>query len=333
MSNLKNTVIRPTRANVLVMGCVACLLGGALNGFAAQQKVSIAYSGIGSVFAGLWVAKDIRAFEKYGLESDLVYIASGPVTVAALIAGQVDMAIAASNTVIAAIDKGAPLVAVGTTTSKPPFVVWVQPEITRPEQLEGKVLGITRFGSATHFLTELALEKLGLKDKVKLQQYTSSPATDAAFRARMIAGRVTTQRPSPQARALVHLADLEIPFSLNFLAVARGYLQKAPKNVDAMLRAYIEGVAIVKTRKERTVQILEKYARQRSTGTEEIEQMYDAAVKYLEGNPRIDPIVVRQVLASMGGSNTHIDKFYDNTILDQISKDGFIERLYSGKAH
>src|SRR5262249_28803578 len=99
----------------------------------------------------------------------VVYISSGSIAVQAMVGGNLDMSIAASNAVVSAILRSAPLVAVGSITNRPAMSLFVQPEITKPEQLQGKTLAITRHGSATHFLTLFALEKLGLHDKVKIQ--------------------------------------------------------------------------------------------------------------------------------------------------------------------
>ena len=122
----------------------------------AQQNVKVAYASISPNFAGLWVGKEAGAFEN-GVIADLVYIASGSITVQAMMGGEVHLAIGASNAVIAAILRGAPLVAVGSVSNRPGMILWAQPEIKRPEQLEGKILGISRFGSTSHFLTNMAL--------------------------------------------------------------------------------------------------------------------------------------------------------------------------------
>ena len=131
-------------------------------------KVTVAYAAISPIFAGVWMAKEIGAFERHGLKSELVYISSGSITVQAMVGGNLDMSVAASNAVVSSILRGAPLVAVGSITNRPAMSLFVQPEISRPEQLQGKALAITRHGSSTHFLTLFALEKLGLKDKVKI---------------------------------------------------------------------------------------------------------------------------------------------------------------------
>ncbi|HLN87819.1 MAG TPA: hypothetical protein VK200_15180, partial [Candidatus Limnocylindrales bacterium] len=47
----------------------------------AQTKVTIAYSSIGPMATGVWMAKESGAFEKYGLQADIILITSGPVSV------------------------------------------------------------------------------------------------------------------------------------------------------------------------------------------------------------------------------------------------------------
>ena len=110
----------------------------AIGAGAGQQPVKIAYASITHFVAGIWGAKEIGAFEKYGLAADLVYINSGAIATAALLGGGLDMSLPASNAVVQAILAGAPLLAVASQTDRPGMVLWVQPEITRIEQLQGK---------------------------------------------------------------------------------------------------------------------------------------------------------------------------------------------------
>src|SRR5688572_32427291 len=144
------------------------VLAPALSTAQTPPKVTIAYAAISPIFAGVWMAKEIGAFEKHGLKSELVYISSGSITVQAMVGGNLDMSVAASNAVVSSILRGAPLVAVGSITNRPAMSLFVQPEITKPEQLQGKVLGITRHGSSTHFLTQFVLEKLRSEERVKI---------------------------------------------------------------------------------------------------------------------------------------------------------------------
>ena len=80
-------------------------------GAAAQTRTKFAYSSIGSMATAVWTAKESGAFDKYNLQSDIIFISSGPVVVQALIGGDLLGGSAASNAVINAVLNGAPIVA------------------------------------------------------------------------------------------------------------------------------------------------------------------------------------------------------------------------------
>jgi NitT/TauT family transport system substrate-binding protein len=288
-------------------------------------RVTVAYSAVSPIFAGLWMAKEIGAFEKHGLKADLVYISSGSVTVQAMVGGNLDMSIAASNAVVSSILHGAPLVAVGSITNRPAMSLFVQPEIAKPEQLQGKVLAITRHGSSTHFLTLFVLEKFGLQDKVKIQPMGGTREVDAAIRTGMVAGAVRSMKPGPKTRMLVDLPDLGIPFSMDLIAVKRDFYKNSPKTVENMLRAYIEGVAALRSKKDMAYKVIAKYM---LGGGDGLDEAYEYAVKYLDREARVEPAVIQTVLKWEGKSEMPASDFYDNTISDRIVKDGFVERLY-----
>jgi ABC-type nitrate/sulfonate/bicarbonate transport system substrate-binding protein len=288
-------------------------------------KVSIAYAAISPIFAGVWMAQELGAFEKHGLKSELVYISSGSITVQAMVGGNLDMSVAASNAVVSSILRGAPLVAVGSITNRPAMSLFVQPEISRPEQLQGKALAITRHGSSTHFLTLFVLEKLGLKDKVKIQPMGGTREVDAAVRSGMVAGAVRSMKPGPKTRMLVDLPDLGIPFSMDLIAVKREFSKNSPRTVEAMLKAYLEGVAALRNRKELAYKILGKYL---LGGGESLDEAYEYAVKYLDRQARVEPAVIQTVLNWENKGDTPVNDFFDNSIIDRIIKEGFVDRLY-----
>jgi ABC-type nitrate/sulfonate/bicarbonate transport system substrate-binding protein len=97
---------------------IACLLAvapiGFLLGFSAHgaeaKKFTLGYSTVGPAGTGLWMAKEIGAFEKYGIDADLIFISAGPIVVQALVGGDLQAGLAATNAVTAAVMAGAPLV-------------------------------------------------------------------------------------------------------------------------------------------------------------------------------------------------------------------------------
>ncbi len=177
--------------------------------FAAEsKKIVFAYSSIGSMATGVWMAKDSGAFDKYGIPADIIFISSGPVVVQALIGGDLQGGSGASNAVINAVLNGAPIVAIGGTANRPYHRLFVQSEINRIEDLKGKILGVTRFGSITDNLTRILLRKYGLENSVNVRQMGGTLEVAAAFQNRQIAGAVTGDlrvTPPSQPKILLQL--------------------------------------------------------------------------------------------------------------------------------
>jgi len=300
------------------------------NGIAAEpKKVVFAYSSIGSMATGVWMAKESGAFERNGLQSEVIFISSGPVVVQALIGGDLQGGSGATNAVINAILNGAPIVGVAATANKPYHRLYVQPEINRLEDLKGKTLGVTRFGSITDNLTRILLRKNGLEGAVNVRQLGGTLEVAAAFQNRAIAGAVTGElraAPPSQPKILVRLIDLGIPYSMNTIAVSRDYYRREPDTVERIVRAYAEGVAFMNQQKERALKIIAKYAH--FPDTKAAEEHYRDSVTYLERIPRAEPEAIQTILEFMGKKGVPVETFMDNTIVDRLSREGFFDKLY-----
>jgi NitT/TauT family transport system substrate-binding protein len=295
----------------------------------AQPKVTFAYSSIGSMATGVWMAKEIGAFEKNGVQGDLIFISSGPVVVQALIGGDLQGGSGATNAVINAVLSGAPIVGVAATANRPYHRLFVQPEINRLEDLKGKTLGVTRFGSITDNLTRILLRRSGLEGAVNVRQMGGTVEVAAAFQNRAIAGAVTGDlhvAPTSQPKILVNLIDLGVPYSMNMIAVSRDYYRRNPETVERMVRAYSEGVAAMNQQKERALKAIAKYAR--IPDAKGIEDHYRDSVTYLDRIPRAEPEAVQTILEFMGKKGVPLENFMDNTIIDRLSREGFFEKLY-----
>jgi ABC-type nitrate/sulfonate/bicarbonate transport system substrate-binding protein len=295
----------------------------------AQTKMTVAYSSLGPMASGVWIAKDSGAFDRVGIQADLLFISSGPLVVQALIGGDLQVASGASNAVMNAILNGAPIISVAATANRPYHRLFVQPEINRLEELRGNSLGVTRFGSITDNLTRILLRKAGLEGAVNVRQLGGTIEVAAAFQNRLVAGAVTSDlrvSPPSQAKILTRLIDLGIPYSMNMIAVSREYLRRSPDAVERMLKAYAEGVAFMNRQKERSLKIIAKYAR--LSDPRMIEDLYNDSVTYLDRIPKADPEAVQTILEFMGKRGIPLETFMDGAIVDRLSREGFFDRLY-----
>lgn len=299
-------------------------------GMAADlKKLVFGYSTIGAMAAGAWMAKEIGAYEKYGLDTELIYISSGPTVVQALLGGDVTGGIAATNAVIAAVLRGAPLVSVISTANRPYHRFWVRPEINRIEDLKGKVVGVTRFGSVTDNLTRMVLKKYGLESTVNVRQMGGTAEVSAAFQNKQIAGAVTSSLrvdASVQPKLLMKLEDLGFQYSMDVVAYSRDDMKRSPQVVEAMVRAYTEGVAAIHYQKAAAYKAIAKYARLRDE--KKIEEIYQDSILYLEKTPRVEPEAINSILDFMGKKGVPVETFADNTFVDKMTREGFVDKLY-----
>jgi ABC-type nitrate/sulfonate/bicarbonate transport system substrate-binding protein len=306
------------------------LLSAALGGVCrAQTKMTIAYSSIGPMATGVWMAKESGAFDKYGIRADILLITSGPVAVQALIGGDLQAVSGASNAVINAVLNGAPIIAVGGTANRPYHRLFVHPDINRLEDLRGKTLGVTRFGSITDNLTRILLRRSGLEGAVNVRQMGGTLEVGAAFQNGLIAGAVTSElrvTPPSQAKVLVRLVDMGIPYSMNMIAVQRDYYRRNPEPVEGLVKAYAEGIAFMNQNKERAIKIIAKYSR--LTDPRMIDDHYNDSVTYLDRIPRAEPEAVQTILDFMGKKGVPVETFQDNSIVERLTREGFFDKLY-----
>jgi NitT/TauT family transport system substrate-binding protein len=300
-------------------------------GQAHPAPLRISYGAIAANIAGIWMAQDSGAFKKYGLDVDLIYIPSSGTNVQALMGGSIDIMVAGSAGIVSAALRGAPLVAIGSQMNRPPVTLYVQPDITKPDQLRNQVLGITRFGSSTHTLSLLVLRKLGIDKTVTLRPLGETPAVQAAFEHKMIAGMMTTVKPRIAARPLVNAADLDIAYPMSIMGVTQSYLQANRATLERVLRAYVEGVAMMVHDKDRAVSILARYLRRNDPAF--LDETYNLVRTYTERTPRFDLRAIPTLLEFEQAKGVNPDAFaakvVDNSIVDQLVQEKFIENLYA----
>jgi hypothetical protein len=94
------------------------------------------------------------------------------------------------------------------------------------------------------------------------------------------------------------------------------------------MRAYLEGVAVVRdpNQKERVIKTLVRYTRLKESKA--IEEIYSDAFKYVDRVPRVEAEAVSATLEFMGKKGLPVETFADNSIIDRLVKEGFVDQLY-----
>ena len=143
----------------------------------------------------------------------------------------------------------------------------------------------------------------------------------------------TAVKPRLQARALTDAVALDIPYASSMVTITRAYLQENRDIVERVMRAYIEGMALLLNQKETAKKVFAKYIRR--SDPEFLEETYETAKKYLQPIPRIDPRIVAPSLDYAGIKNVDATdvaaKLIDHSVLDKLQKEPFVENLFGKK--
>ena len=143
----------------------------------SAERLRIAYSSISGAYTGIWVAHDAGFFAKEGLDDQIIFIPSATQLAQVLVAGDVDVASLGGAPVMAASLSGADLKVIGNNVNKLIFSLHAKPEVKSIDELRGKRIAVSRFGSAADIAARHALRKFNLdpqKDVILMQLGTMS---------------------------------------------------------------------------------------------------------------------------------------------------------------
>ena len=112
--------------------------------------------------ASVWIAKELGLYKKYGLEAQSILMPRSPLAVAALMAGEIDMAVIGPGHLVNAGAGGADVIGVANLVQKLDYRLNTRAEIKRKEDLREKRIAISGPGSTSHLVALLALQNLAL---------------------------------------------------------------------------------------------------------------------------------------------------------------------------
>ena len=305
----------------------------------AQERLKISYSSIDAPNANWYIAEDKKLYQKYGLDTDLVFISSSTTNVAAVVAGSVKVGNISGGALANAAVGGADLVCVGSFINTLPYELVVNESIKSPQSLKGKSVGISRVGSSSDVAARVLLKALGLEpDKdVAILQVGGSPERAASFRTGRIAGftsppgTVELTKGMPH-RILASMGDLpsRFPFPYVCVTTTKSYLAGNRTTVKRIMMALIDGTHFFKTQKEESKKIFAKYSRQNNEGY--LEAGYQANAKLFERVPFVTKegmeIQIKEALARKPGATLKVNEIVDDSIVVELEKEGFIDRIY-----
>jgi len=328
--NLSFIVTRPLGMNKLlsIFALVIALLICLASGIHAQQRIAVSYPGIAGYNIPFWVAMDAGEFKKAGLEVDSVLISGGSKSMQALVSGGLDFAHTSGGVSVQAALSGADVTIIGTGSNSMSAGVIAAKEIKSYQDLKGKRIGIASFGGNNDIGLRYAFKKNGInpdKDVTFLQLGGERNRLTALER-----GGISATIISPpglfvaEAQGYSRLGDLNAMGmrypELSIVARKRDMKERRDL-VRRYLRAYVESVRLMKSNRDMTVRLIEKYIHVGSKA--EAVKTYDYFVRSISDTLRTEREGISEFLATLepkaaGAAKRNPNEFIDESVLEEV---------------
>jgi NitT/TauT family transport system substrate-binding protein len=218
----------------------------------APVRVMSGYAATSGPHAVLWVAREAGLFDKNGLRVEIAYIRSGSTMAQTLVSGEIQMSQMGGPAALAAGVAGMDVTFVAVALNTTPIVI--MGTVPRMEELKGKAIGVTRYGSNTDISARFAIRKAGLQPEkdvalIQLEDYPGIMGGIASGRidAGALADPFTDAAKKLGYREIADLAKMGLEFPFVGIVTKKSYVRDNLDTVQRFVRAYTEAVAVAST--------------------------------------------------------------------------------------
>ena len=292
-------------------------------------KLTVPYTPLAASSLPLWNAAEEARFARYGLDVSLEYVGGASAIIQAMVGGQWDVGIISGGDAALNRLQGGEMLLVGAFVSSFTLEPWSKPEITQFSDLKGKVMPVTRYGTASHFAAIAMLAAGGLKpeDATILQsggtQETmtilvagQADAAPLGYPWNLEARRAGFRRLTP----FPELGDYGL-FPQNVVGVRESWLRE-PHNRDVtlrFLRGLDEGRALAKSDVGVSKAALRKYAKVEDDAI--LQETVDFYRDYFPGDlmvPERSIAAMLRLLDHPAAATADPKQFYDNGLVTEL---------------
>ena len=336
------------KRKILIFGLFCCCLvlgverltaiAGAQTSSTAPTVLNVVYGNISVSSAPIWVTQQAGIFRKYGFDARLSF-ARGTLATQAMLAGSFPVGVISPSNIVTSSLAGGRIKMVGGILDKMVYMVVSARNVPSAAQLRGKRMGISSFGSSSETATRMAVKELGLDPDrdVTLLQIGNSADRYAALASGRIEGMLA--EPTDVARArkegfniLIDLTVRGIEYQGAAIGMPESFIRDQRDTALRFMRAMLEGVHYFKTHREESVKASAVYLR--SADLDAISYSWQVHAERLvpaKLYPSVKgmQLVIREVAQRNPAAATMTpEQLIDTTLLDEIDRSGFIDRLY-----
>jgi NitT/TauT family transport system substrate-binding protein len=253
---------RATRRELL-RNAAATLAVGGLGTTAARAATGVTVAKVAEDFALMMgdFGSKLGIHKRNGLDLDFVLITQAKM-IQALVAGSIDIALASGAT-LAFAAKGAPLKAVAALSGPPSIIVLVvraDNSVTALDQLRGRTVAVTNFGSLTDWaVSQIAVSKGWALSEITRVSVGDTPARVATLKTRDVDAAVIDIAAAldleerGEAKILLNFGDLIASFQNQIIFASDQIIKDRPDAVRSFVKGWFETIGFARQHRPETV--------------------------------------------------------------------------------
>jgi ABC-type nitrate/sulfonate/bicarbonate transport system substrate-binding protein len=303
---------------------------------AAAQQHMIGYAGFAGFQVSMWAVKDLGLLKKYGLEGETVLVPGTSRQIQALVGDSIQFAHVDAAGHIRAVMRGADIVMAGGSLNKFPFSMVTAKEIRKPADLIGKKIGIVGFGGANDLAVTLLLREWKIpRDKVTVLQAGGGANRLVALTTKALDATVLSHPELGEAlrmgmNELGNLNDFKsADYPMSAVAVRRSFMAQNRNVVKRFMMAYAEATYQFMNDQAKGISIFKHRLKQ--DNVKALEETYKYFAPQFSFPIRVSHNGMQNTLELIVKENpkldTKIDKYLDESILDELEKEGFFKKI------
>jgi ABC-type nitrate/sulfonate/bicarbonate transport system substrate-binding protein len=306
-------------------------------GWAQSQSLMMGYSGAGISSDLRRVIEKEKLWDKYGVNVKAIYFNSGGVMTQAMAGGNINVSDSDVPAMLNLSVSGVmDLKTISVTFNRLEHIFVVRKNIARPEDLRGKRVAVSRIGSASDIVTRMVIRqwKIDPEKEITVLQSGNTPTRMTA----LVAGHVDVALISPDniakilgtgcCRVLVDLSELPLDYARFGGTVPTSMIRTQRDALRGYLLATIEGIYLFKTRPKLVYSI---FAEEGIKEPAVQKDLHDRLARSLREYPVPEANGIQGALDSLTHPNARTTKpasLMDTSIIEEIKKSGFIDKLY-----
>jgi len=301
------------------------------------KKIQVGVPAVSMGNIVIFFTKEAKIYEKHGLDAEVVVMSGSGIASRALVAGSVQISPIATPSAMNAVLAGSDMVILGHTMPGVVQALMVRPDIKRDEDLKGKIIGVTTFGSLSDFLVRHLAKKKGLnpdKDFALLQVGGDADRLIALRQGKIPAATLGHPAFVLAQRAGFHvLWDFfkEVDYPWSEIATSRAQIERDRDLILRYMRAHIEGIARFKQDPELAKKVIKKTLRLDDDSLAQESWELFAKHRLAAPYPNIKGMKTSYEYVALSRPDVWKHKpeeFTDSSFVEELDKSGFIKKLY-----